>query len=163
MWNVEEIELIVSEKGGSVIFRDTIDYRTTYNISDIEGIEINNTYTWQIIGKRKGDETIISNEGSFRLEILYSVANELVGLTTTVYPNPIKNNLNLKLNSDSNRLLSIEMIDLSGRKVADFGRKIIGGEAELHFDVSHITSGNYSLIITDDKGNSTVSKVVIAK
>ncbi len=163
MWNVEEIELIVSEKGGNEIFRDAIDYQTTYNISDIDGVEINNIYTWQIIGKRKGDETILSEEGSFKFEPQSSVTNQLVGLTSNIYPNPVKDILNLKMSSDENKLYSIEMIDLAGCTVANFGKKIIGGEAELQFDVSQITSGNYSLIISDDKGKSSIIKVVIAK
>lgn len=163
MWNVEEVELIVAEKGGKEIYRDTMDYTTTYSIRDIDSIDMSKTYTWQIIGKKREDETIISEQGSFKFDFKSSVTNELIGLSSTVYPNPVKDMLNLKLKSDVNRLYSIEMIDLTGRRVADFGSKIIGGEADLQFDVSQIISGNYSLIISDDKGNSNSIKVLIAK
>ena len=94
---------------------------------------------------------------------LDSVSNELKGLDSKVYPNPVKDKLNLKMNSDANKLYSIEMIDLAGRTVADFGKKIIGGEVDLQFDVSQLYSGNYNLIISDDKGKSRTIKVVIAK
>ena len=160
MWNVEEIELIISEKGGSELYRDTFNYQTTYNIKDIVNVENNKTYTWQIIGKKKGDETIISEEGSFRIDFQSSVSSKLVGLTSTVYPNPVKDKLNLKMNSVENRLYSIEMIDLIGRTVANFGKKIIGGEAEWQLDVSQIPTGDYNLIISDDKGKSRIIKVV---
>ncbi len=163
MWNVEEIELIVAEKGGKEIHRDTIDYITTYSIRDIDSIDISKTYTWQIIGKRKGDETVISEQGSFKFDFKSSVSNEIVGLTSTVYPNPVKDMMNLKMKSDDNSLYSLELIDLTGRTVADFGKIIIGGEADLQFDVSQIISGNYSLVISDDKGNSNSIKVLIAK
>lgn len=163
MWNVEEIELIVAEKDGKEIFRDTIDYGTTYSISDIDSIDISKTYIWQIIGLKREDQTVISEPGSFRFEFISSVSDELVGLKSTVYPNPVKDMLNLKMKSDDNRLYSIEMIDLTGRTIADFGNRIIGGEADLQFDVSQISSGNYSLIISDDKGKSNIIKVLIAK
>lgn len=163
MWNVEEIELIVAEKGGKEIYRETIDYTTAYSIKDIPGVDIGKTYTWQIIGKKREDETVISEQGSFKLDFNTSVSNELAGLTSTVYPNPVKDMLNLKMKSTDNRLYSIEMIDLTGRTVADYGKRIIGGEADLQFDVSQISTGNYSLVISDEKGKSNSIKVLIVK
>ncbi|MER3328333.1 MAG: T9SS type A sorting domain-containing protein, partial [Candidatus Kapaibacterium sp.] len=163
MWNVEEIELIVAEKGGDEIYRDTIDYTTTYRIRDIDSIDISKVYTWQIIGKRRGDETLISDQGSFKFDFKSSVSDEIVGLTITIYPNPIKDMLNLKMKSKENKLYTIELIDLTGRNVSNFGKRIIGGETDLQFDVSQINSGNYSLVISDDKGKSNSIKVMIAK
>ncbi len=163
MWNVEEIELIVVEKGGSEIYRDTFDYTTKYSINDIDNIDISKVYTWQIIGKRKSDETIISEQGSFKFDFESSVTNELTGLTTKIYPNPVKDFLNINLKSNDNKLYSLELIDLSGRLVANYGKKIIGGQAVLQFDVSNIISGSYSLVISDDKGNSSAFRVLIEK
>jgi len=163
MWNVEEIELIVVEKGGSEIYRDTFDYTTKYSINDIDNIDISKVYTWQIIGKRKSDETIISEQGSFKFDFESSITNELTGLTTKIYPNPVKDFLNINLKSNDNKLYSLELIDLSGRLVANYGKKIIGGQAVLQFDVSNIISGSYSLVISDDKGNSSAIRVLIEK
>lgn len=163
MWNVEEIELIVNEKNGGEIFRDTITYTTNYRIRNIDSLDISKTYNWQIIGKRKNDETVISENGSFKFDFKSSVDNILTTIKTNIYPNPAKETLNLTIESESNKLYSMEIVDLRGRRVLDLGSIIIGGKLDLNYDIAALENGTYNIVISDSNNRTQILKLIVAK
>lgn len=163
MWNVEEIELIVNEKNGGEIFRDTITYTTNYRIRNIDSLDISKTYNWQIIGKRKNDETVISENGSFKFDFKSSVDNILTTIKTNIYPNPAKETLNLTIESESNKLYSMEIVDLRGRRVLDLGSMIIGGKLDLNYDIAALENGTYNIVISDSNNRAQILKLIVAK
>lgn len=68
-----------------------------------------------------------------------------------LYPNPTSDILNIKSNSE---IQSIEVFDISGRKM---NTELNGHKV----DVSHLSSGSYTIIITSKDGN--VSEKFIKK
>ena len=79
----------------------------------------------------------------------------------SVYPNPISDNLNVKFTLNGASSVNMDMIDITGRKVADFiSGNEMNGEINNTFDVSYLTKGIYfiRLKVNDEL---TVKKIVI--
>ena len=77
--------------------------------------------------------------------------DELPGITEFIlFPNPITEQLGLRLNTDEVRTLKLEVLDLSGALVQDLSTWSVGGSAYRNWDMSDLASGSYVLRITDE-------------
>lgn len=78
---------------------------------------------------------------------------ELPGLTDVlIFPNPVTDQLGLRLNSDAARSLKLEVLDLSGAVVSDLNTWSVSGTTYRNWDISDLSSGNYMLRITGEHG-----------
>lgn len=78
---------------------------------------------------------------------------ELLGLTDLLlFPNPVTDQLGLRLNSDAARTLKLEVLDLNGAVVSDLNTWSVSGTVYRNWDISALASGSYLLRVTGEQG-----------
>lgn len=78
---------------------------------------------------------------------------ELPGLSDLIlFPNPVADQLGLRLSSDASRTLGLQVLDLSGTLVLDLSTWGVSGTAIGNWDISALASGSYLLRIVDGHG-----------
>ncbi len=78
---------------------------------------------------------------------------ELPGLSDLVlFPDPVSDQLGLRLNSAGARSLSLQVLDLTGALVMDLSTWGVSGTVVRNWDISSIASGSYVLRVTDGDG-----------
>lgn len=78
---------------------------------------------------------------------------ELPGVTDLLlFPNPVTDQLGLRLTTDEARTLSLQVLDLSGSVVADLSTWSVSSTAHRSWDISALASGSYLLRITGEHG-----------
>jgi hypothetical protein len=76
---------------------------------------------------------------------------ELPGLTDLIlFPNPLTDQLGLRLSTDAARSLNLQVLDLSGAMVQDLSTWGVSGSASRNWDISALASGSYLLRIMDE-------------
>lgn len=77
--------------------------------------------------------------------------DELPGITELIlFPNPVTEQLGLRLNTDAARTLKLEVHDLRGAVVLGLSTWSVSGSAYRNWDMSDLASGSYVLRITDE-------------
>lgn len=71
-----------------------------------------------------------------------------------IYPNPVKDILNFKV-LDGLKIESVEVYDLSGKKVSANASKLVGS-----LNVSNLSKGNYILKVKADDGRVHIQKII---
>lgn len=80
-----------------------------------------------------------------------------------LYPNPTKGDFSLDLNLRSDEFGTIELLDLSGRKVKDLhSYSKIEKNQQLNFQTSELSAGVY-LVKINVKGNTVIKKLILEK
>ncbi|MEP7168435.1 MAG: T9SS type A sorting domain-containing protein [Bacteroidota bacterium] len=82
--------------------------------------------------------------------------SEIVAVTITkennpgfsVFPNPVKDNLNIEFTSDNKQEVQLQLYDISGRKVISQSFMPVEGMNSGKADVSHISKGTYFIELT---------------
>lgn len=78
---------------------------------------------------------------------------ELPGVADLLlFPNPVTDQLGLRLSSDAARTLKLEVMDLSGAIVSDLSTWSVSGTAYRNWDISALASGSYVLRVTGADG-----------
>ncbi|MDP4237320.1 MAG: T9SS type A sorting domain-containing protein [Bacteroidota bacterium] len=82
-----------------------------------------------------------------------------------LYPNPAKNRTSLHFTLSEPRTLAFSIHDLLGKRMMDAGNIVetSSGSFEKELDVSELTAGVYLLVITTDKGEQSMQRLVIEK
>lgn len=101
----------------------------------------------------------VTTEPNVPLEIPFFMRGECAPLSTsdanatalTIYPNPVKDQLNINLKNAE--VKSVSVTDLSGKTVANFA-----SAKSIH--VGNLPAGVYVVKVIDTKGNVTTTKVV---
>lgn len=76
---------------------------------------------------------------------------ELPGVTDLIlFPNPVTDQLGLRLNADEARTLNLQVLDVSGAVVQDLSTWSVSGTTHRNWDISALASGSYLLRITDE-------------
>ncbi len=75
-----------------------------------------------------------------------------------VFPNPVKESLNIQLNNSEKGQYEINIINLAGQVLASETRTILADESTQLLDLRSLTSGAYFLQIINEKG-SVVQKI----
>jgi len=79
--------------------------------------------------------------------------------TTIIYPNPVRNKLNVKIPSSNNNQVTLLLTDLSGRSLQNKVIQVGTGESIVQIDVSYLPAGTYFLkIICSDGCANAVQK-----
>ncbi|HSM46765.1 MAG TPA: T9SS type A sorting domain-containing protein, partial [Draconibacterium sp.] len=77
------------------------------------------------------------------------------------YPNPFNDILNVNVQAKNNIAeLTLEIFSLYGQKVASAQKKNSFGEIQFETDLSHLSSGMYLLIVSEN-GKQVFSKKII--
>ena len=97
---------------------------------------------------------IVDKQGSF----VYSNVVEITlnsGITFSVYPNPVRSMMSLKVINDKVETVSVKVIDLLGKVLNQQQAQLIAGDNNLTINVSSLASGSYIVVI---KGQSEESR-----
>ncbi len=86
--------------------------------------------------------------------------DEIVIRKVNVYPNPFRNRLNLKFNSNSATDVQIEIYDFYGRKVFEAAENVDKGKSVLRYNLSHLHRGVHFLKIVVDGEVKKVRRIV---
>lgn len=78
-----------------------------------------------------------------------------------IYPNPVKENINVVVSSSSETKVDFVITDLTGRIVSQQNKQIIKGETNVQLSVSNLTSGTYLLkTSTNNSGEFLIKKFI---
>ena len=78
---------------------------------------------------------------------------ELPGISDLLlFPNPVSNELGLRLSTDDARTLNLQVLDISGALVRDLSTWSISGTTYRNWDISELASGSYLLRMSDGSG-----------
>ncbi len=82
-----------------------------------------------------------------------------------LYPNPTKNKTTLRFSLSEPRTVAFSIHDLLGKRVLDGGSipETSAGSFEKELNVAELTEGVYLLVITTDKGEQNMQRLVIKK
>jgi len=87
-----------------------------------------------------------------------SPKNSSVGV---IYPNPMENILNYKVDSETQEDLEVKVVDVLGKIVLKYESKLSAGLNTISIDVSDILSGNYTILITHKNSGVTNSTKIL--
>jgi len=95
----------------------------------------------------------IDVDGKFSYSKVIALRRELAGESVKLFPSPFKNNLNISINSSSNDVLDLTIIDQSGRAVKRYSMTVSTGINSLNIsNLSDLIPGTYVINI---KGKTT--------
>ena len=77
------------------------------------------------------------------------------GISFTVYPNPVRNIMSLRVNNDKSETVTVQVIDLLGKVLTQQQAQLNAGTNTLSLNVSSLASGSYVVVI---KGESQESR-----
>ncbi|MCO6496944.1 MAG: T9SS type A sorting domain-containing protein [Chitinophagaceae bacterium] len=81
--------------------------------------------------------------------------------STLLYPNPVKNNLFLSINSRQNKEIKIMVTNTSGQQVISERRSLVAGNNSIMINAAgKLPAGIYTLTITDQDGNREVKQFI---
>ncbi len=84
------------------------------------------------------------------------------GLTVAIYPNPVKDRINLYISGLTGDALTLVLTDLSGRQLRADHHARLAGEPVYQMDVTGVQPGIY-LVTVLNAATKTVSKVIITR
>lgn len=87
----------------------------------------------------------------------FSLDENKINSTIDIYPNPVENDLSIQYHSSNNTLTGF-ISDLSGRKQGV--HFTLSPESNTIVPLSHLKSGMYILVLTDQEGNTQTHKVI---
>jgi hypothetical protein len=124
----------------------------------------NKLYVWSVRGFHEGYTGTTSPQTNFRTGTLLVGTNDLPAIESIqIYPNPLKINesVNLKINALTNEIYTIDLVDISGKKLETKQVTVNAGENEVIMDFKILTSGVYLLNVGNNRG--VVTKKVIVQ
>ncbi len=84
----------------------------------------------------------------------FTSIDELPGISDLLlFPNPVSNELGLRLSTEDARTLNLQVLDISGAVVRDLSTWSVSGTTYRNWDISALASGSYLLRITDERSS----------
>ncbi|MBK9274560.1 MAG: T9SS type A sorting domain-containing protein [Flavobacteriales bacterium] len=112
----------------------------------------NHLFTIQFSSAQGSWSVPLTTEFSVVLEV-----PELPGVTDLLlFPNPITQQLSLRLSTEEARTLDLQVVDLRGAVVADLSTWSVSSTATRNWDLSTLAPGNYLLRFTGDDGVAAI-------
>jgi hypothetical protein len=159
----------VSTNMPTVVFTNTSTGATTYSWDFGDSNSSSNmspTHTYSGNGNYTACLTAMTSFGcsdSVCMPIMIDVGINTVtpeGETTTLYPNPANDLLNLEMNVLSDKQVSIVAYDVTGKLMINENRSLTSGNNVMTFDVTNWDNGIYFIRIIND-GKVNTMKVMI--
>ncbi|HNN32248.1 MAG TPA: T9SS type A sorting domain-containing protein, partial [Chitinophagaceae bacterium] len=126
---------ITWETIGSVAARGAKMVTTDYNFEDTNPLEGNNYYRLKQLdkdGKVNYSNTIVLNAGKVQQ---ISIAS--------VYPNPVRNTVNVQIVSPAIETVSLIVTDITGKVLIQKNTALAAGDNTKQIDVSALSQGTY--------------------
>jgi uncharacterized protein YvpB len=77
---------------------------------------------------------------------------------SSVFPNPVKTNTTLSFSASGN--YTINIVDMNGKKIQTITGVSNKNQNVVNLNLSHYSSGVYNAVITDDKNEKRVLKII---
>ena len=144
------------------------DYRlpsngqTASHINDATEHSVENFENLRVVAWIQGSDNKVAQAANLTQGTV-SVKNVVSPISNVnVYPNPAKDNVSIKLN-----LLEVDQVDallvsLTGQVINSQSLKLNKGENTIQIQTANVANGAYNLILSDSKGNSYATQVVVA-
>ncbi|NEN23701.1 T9SS type A sorting domain-containing protein [Cryomorpha ignava] len=120
----------------------------TATFASPDGSSCSITYCVVLTGDMADGSGFTSSEGGFTINVIGDGAS--VGLTATesitnlsLWPNPTKDQLNMRFNSLNNNVQTVEIMDINGKIIVQKELNNAGGTVTGFIDVTNLTSGVY--------------------
>jgi len=160
---VREYTIYYQEDNGSVTKLISNTHLTTTLFKGQYG----KTYSFYSVAVDKvgNEEEIAATPDAVTLLVDNSSVNEIENVTAIrVFPNPIKESVNIEFDVKNPQSLTIEVMDIYGKKVKTFEYNILNSGSQLFtLDLGGLTSGIYMLNLVGDAKQHFQSKYKIIK
>ena len=87
---------------------------------------------------------MVDKDGKYTYSEIRKVDN-IGAMDIVVYPNPAKDKLQIEINSKKNGRATVDILDISGRKILTQNIQLDAGHNLKSIDVSNLSEGNYLL------------------
>ncbi len=127
--------------------------KLNYNFIDVDYNALTNYYRLKQIDK----------DGKFFYSniVVLKDNNALAPGSITIYPNPVKNMLNVKIASSANDKIMLLITDINGKTIINNATNTGRGESIIQVNISHLSAGTYFLKAICSSGcESAVKKFV---
>ncbi len=101
----------------------------------------------------------VDKDGKFTYSDVFSIHLPL-NTKFTVYPNPVQNNITIRLSDNANTTIPLQITDLAGRVL--FTKKVIATNGLINVNASSLSNGTYFVRLTINS-EVLIAKVVIEK
>jgi hypothetical protein len=120
--------------------------------------EITEDGTYTVVVTLNGCSSDVSNS----IVVIHTAINDLDTQVVTVYPNPSAGAFWLSMNSPVTTLYDMEVLNNIGTCVFKLNNLEVNGAFKQYFDLNHLASGMYSIVLRSDS-KQIVKKIVIKK
>jgi len=87
------------------------------------------------------------NDGRYAYSKIVLVKNDDKSDNLTFYPNPVKEQMNVQIKSETAEIATAQITDLTGRIIMEQKVQLNQGSTSFSFNVSSLVSGNYVLLL----------------
>ncbi len=98
------------------------------------------------------------NDGRYTYSKIVMVKNDDKGANLTFYPNPVKEQMNVQIKSETAEIATAQIADLTGKIIMEQKVQLTQGSTSFSFNVSSLVSGNYVLLL---KGTKNIAQSFI--
>lgn len=119
----------------------------TYNYNDVKPLMGNGYYRLKQIDK----------DGKFNYSNIVLIKGAKVSAVTlsSIYPNPVKNNLSVVLSSPTAERINLVITDLSGKVISNTAANIVIGDNNIQIPVASLAAGSYIIKAVCSNGCET--------
>jgi hypothetical protein len=128
------------------------------NWQDYTAVNGNYEYRVAAIKCTNNDATFATAAHEINITAIYSTSAVVIPMS--VHPNPIKNTATVSFNLARGLSANISLVDMNGKTIKEIGTKLTN---TTEFGTENIANGMYFLRLTDSKGQSSVTKVLIQR
>ena len=109
------------------------------------------------------DKTTSVSAENMRFKVIIEQDDELFLLTSTIkiYPNPFRDNINVKIGDNLNENMILTISDMLGRTIST--RNVKAGAATLLIDTQSFIAGNYILRVVGEKTKNVLTTMKLIK
>jgi hypothetical protein len=101
----------------------------------------------------------IDNNGKFTYSSVVAIKPDQTTLDiSTLYPNPVSNEMNIKVDAPTSGAATVSINDVSGKIIASYPIQVSEGSNNFTFQVNALKKGSYFVRFITDKGISKVMK-----
>jgi hypothetical protein len=79
---------------------------------------------------------------------------------STIYPNPVKDQINLIITTANSESITVSVLDLGGKTISTLTKNATSGDNLIQLNTANLASGNYLLKVVNGKGEVSLQKFV---
>lgn len=131
----------------------------------VDGLDVQVSHTMgeTVIGPGSSSDVII-NQGFQQPNLVLVGVEELdQNISLSVYPNPANDWVTIEITTPNALNLQISICDIQGKQIGSAAPTVhVGGKHSQNLDVSHLSAGQYVIVLTDGQrplGTAVIQKV----